>query len=1242
MGYSRKNLGRYGQQFSAPSVTSYTYPASVGGINAQDSLMLMKPEDCLFTFNLMPSEYGSRLRKGYTEWSINCATDVNKNNDVRTIISFDSNTLSDEFNRLFAVTSEGIWDVSLYGNAAPANVMPFTDNQGDAGFGVWCEYTGDAADSTNLLRGHYLYYADARNGLFVYTELTDTWAQVTNWTYQTGTTTGTPPEPILSPYPVEDIAFIMVYKRALWVILQNDDDAWYLPSGNIAGELKRFTFGSKMPHGGNLQGLYNWSVDAGIGIDDMLVAIGRGGDVIVYNGIDPNGSEFTSRGVWFIGETPKSRRIAIEYGPDLYMLSSYGIVSLNNLLKGDPVDRPAISAKVARFLRADIASGRDSSAWQLVLNPGDGFMQVITPRPASTPYLQYNLNTQTGAWGFWEKVPMIGASSWQGDYFFGGPDGKVYLYDGVLDGTTLFNENLFQNSPILPVSPEWSVPAPLEFRCDGSQQGSFLPYATEDNGVRNNSNFIMQFDGKSELNARNELVQVSDALGNLLEFTSGNGPESGFKCSFFTLQKTNTNISIAPIMRISRESYVNPDSSRPTQVPTLPASVFTELSTQGFTIQLEINKSFFEQNYGQTITPTSEYLTTKILSINYDSAGVDKYFSICRPQTIAIGQGVTALTMREGTTPIASTDTEFLSSQRQIQTIVQNDSYDDFVLVHIDFDPSVNKCRLFADKQLITVWDLDVKDGIKWFDFGTSFEGSIGTTEFLQSTASLSNIRNVQLLKKPINLSATTPKRIAIIGDSLMQQFQYNTYTSTDAFYETGNQLALSGIINTNLPAPPSDDQLNTLPLDLYNQQSGLGWVQSYLVERGIYANATNIQGQGSITERIETYARGGSTCITNLLLIPDYDLKSRIDAMLNVDGGGGGPEGGSLTPVYDIVMIQIGTNDLQYFASNPTADRSSFITIYEQQIDRLILAGVKEIIIGNIPRLYVGGGPASGDNQEVAPLINLELNESIVSLNGYRNVVTVVDMYTAMNSNFYRDQAHFTAQGQKKQAKIFTEAVNKSITQYKTTLISPGIESGKKYTVSYKIKDAPINSGAGHLVSNELGNITQFVSGNTVVSVQIVASLGFLELNLVGQYDFIGTFYNLFVAESGVLGEPIDFRALTSYQAPQGHSNFSRVGLVRTIGLLAGTANIEVKAIYDYQIQNILLDTEVVGFKDLNLWDSAIWDQSTWDFNLRGETFISGSLGIGRSFAISIAGNSDTRLNIVGYDVMFNVGGYL
>ena len=116
----------------------------------------------------------------------------------------------------------------------------------------------------------------------------------------------------------------------------------------------------------------------------------------------------------------------------------------------------------------------------------------------------------------------------------------------------------------------------------------------------------------------------------------------------------------------------------------------------------------------------------------------------------------------------------------------------------------------------------------------------------------------------------------------------------------------------------------------------------------------------------------------------------------------------------------------------------------------------------------------------------------------------------------------------------------------------------------------------------------------------------------------------------------------MTSYQAPQGHSNFSRVGFIRTIGILAGVANIKVSAVYDYQIQDIPNKTTQIDVDTSNNWDSVLWDQVTWDFKVVGESFVSGSLGIGRNFAVYCSGNSDTRLNIVGYDVLFNVGGYL
>jgi hypothetical protein len=79
------------------------------------------------------------------------------------------------------------------------------------------------------------------------------------------------------------------------------------------------------------------------------------------------------------------------------------------------------------------------------------------------------MNMQTGAWGFWESVPIFGADSWSGSYMMGGPRGVVYINDGNLDGAEIAKPNYFQNVPNPTPSAEWSVPIPLEFKCDGSQ-----------------------------------------------------------------------------------------------------------------------------------------------------------------------------------------------------------------------------------------------------------------------------------------------------------------------------------------------------------------------------------------------------------------------------------------------------------------------------------------------------------------------------------------------------------------------------------------------------------------------------------------------------------------------------------------------------------------------------------------------------------------------------------------------------
>ena len=335
------------------SSLSYTFPACTGGINALDPLIRMSDMDCVYTDNLMPSEYGLRLRKGYSEWA-NGITGA-----VRTIIPFEGQAASAGSDRLFAVSENGIWDVTLFNDTSPAQLVTFFTTGPEAGYGVFTEFTNDASE-------RYLMYADAQNGLHRYQE-NGVW-DVSPITSEDGS------------FDVANVAFVMGWKNRLWFIEQDSGDAWYLPPDAIQGTVTKFTFGSKFTHGGELMGLWNWTVDGGDGVDDFLVAVSRGGDVLVYHGTDPILPDFGLRGSYFIGEVPESRRLGVSHGGELYLLSTYGITSIRDLLQGhEPAHAGSPSAKISRALRAEVQEGKDEFNWSLHNHPDDGFLQIVTP-----------------------------------------------------------------------------------------------------------------------------------------------------------------------------------------------------------------------------------------------------------------------------------------------------------------------------------------------------------------------------------------------------------------------------------------------------------------------------------------------------------------------------------------------------------------------------------------------------------------------------------------------------------------------------------------------------------------------------------------------------------------------------------------------------------------------------------------------------------------------------------------------
>lgn len=402
------------------------YPAPYKGIDARIALAEGSPNHCIYSFNLIPSEYGMKVRKGYREYQ----TDVTSGNSfgVRTVIPFDAVEQDGLSDKLFAVTNEGIFNVTVQGDS-PSQVLAFANpNLTEAGFGNYVHFTGE--DEKDVM-----FYADSLNGLFEYDAIADTWAQAAG---------------IVGPV-VEDIRFICTHKNRIWLVERDKNYAWYLDLNARQGPATKFYFGSKFENGGAVAGLFSWSIDGGAGNDDYLVAVSRAGDVLVYQGNNPDDvDDWTLRGSYYIGEVPIGPSFGSVHGGDLYLLSIYGLNSLGELLQG--VDSAAMfnssettspSAKVAELIKSAVSRTSSQYGWAIRRIPSESGLLIAGPEEPGRPQLQYFYKLTTAAWAVWRDVPLMGFDTWQGSVVFGTADNRVCLMNVNVDNFKL-------NPPPLP------------------------------------------------------------------------------------------------------------------------------------------------------------------------------------------------------------------------------------------------------------------------------------------------------------------------------------------------------------------------------------------------------------------------------------------------------------------------------------------------------------------------------------------------------------------------------------------------------------------------------------------------------------------------------------------------------------------------------------------------------------------------------------------------------------------------
>ena len=224
---------------------------------------------------------------------------------------------------------------------------------------------------------------------------------------------------------------------------------WYLPTQSIGGEAKEFPIGASS-NWGEIVSIGSWSYqDAGTGADDVLVVVTSTGSVIVYRGTDPEVlTSWNIVGVYTIPPPLGGSRCMAKVGSDLYILTSAGPITMNEIMGGYPNVRTTSNAIEPSFQR--LAERYPSAVtWSIMWHRARNRLICAVPNTSLNP-LQYVLSLSSASWSRITNRPILAMHEFEGKLYVGNEDGIVYL-DGIgasdngaaIPAEVAFSPNLF-------------------------------------------------------------------------------------------------------------------------------------------------------------------------------------------------------------------------------------------------------------------------------------------------------------------------------------------------------------------------------------------------------------------------------------------------------------------------------------------------------------------------------------------------------------------------------------------------------------------------------------------------------------------------------------------------------------------------------------------------------------------------------------------------------------------------------
>lgn len=228
-----------------------------------------------------------------------------------------------------------------------------------------------------------------------------------------------------------DMSFVWVYQKRLWFIEKDSLNSWYMDNADsVGGALVKYPLSGIMTQGGHLVWGQPWSLDTSAqgGLSDQQAICSSEGEVAIFQGLWPADPNWTQVGVYKVGK-PMGNRAFFKGGGDIAIAASVGLQPLSKAITLDitALSQASISYNIQDAWQTAVDS-RGMEGWQCKLWPDRKMAIISPPSPIGKvdPVL-FVTNTETGAWCRFTNWDARAMEVFQGDLYFGGPNGEIYI-----------------------------------------------------------------------------------------------------------------------------------------------------------------------------------------------------------------------------------------------------------------------------------------------------------------------------------------------------------------------------------------------------------------------------------------------------------------------------------------------------------------------------------------------------------------------------------------------------------------------------------------------------------------------------------------------------------------------------------------------------------------------------------------------------------------------------------------------